>query len=115
MVRVGSPQSAASPISNVTTVPLDQYVVRTLMPDLVGHDRQASAFVVYLFLWERSAGGRQRNVPLSLRVIAEGTGLSKRAVQTALGVLARRRLVTARRDGPTAVPEYSVHRPWARR
>jgi hypothetical protein len=99
----------------MTAVPVDPYVLRTLMPDLVGHDRQASAFVVYLFLWERSAGGRQRNVPLSLRVIAEGTGLSKRAVQTALGVLTRRRLVTARRGGPTAVPEYSVHRPWARR
>jgi DNA-binding GntR family transcriptional regulator len=99
----------------VTSLAVDSYVVRTLMPDLVGHDRQPSAFVVYLLLWERSAGGRQRNVALSLREIAEGTGLSKRAVQTALGVLARRRLVTARRDGATAVPEYTVHRPWARR
>ena len=99
----------------MSSLPIDAYVVRTLMPDLVGHDRQASAFVVYLFLWERTAGGRQRNVPLSLRVIAEGTGLSKRAVQTALGVLARRRLVTARRTGPTAVREYTIQRPWARR
>jgi DNA-binding transcriptional ArsR family regulator len=99
----------------VTSLAIDEYVVRTLMPDLVGHDRQPSAFLVYLFLWERSAGGRQRNVPLSLRVIAEGTGLSKRAVQAALAVLARRRLITARRDGPTTVPEYTVHRPWARR
>ena len=99
----------------MTAISLDNYVVRTLMPDLVGHDRQASAFVVYVFLWERSAGGRQRNVPLSLRVIAEGTGLSKRAVQTALAVLVRRRLVTARRDGPTAIPQYTVHRPWLRR
>ena len=99
----------------MTAISLDHYVVRTLMPDLAGHDRQASAFGVYIFLWERSAGGRQRNVALSLRVIAEGTGLSKRAVQTALAVLARRRLVTARRDGPTAVPEYTIHRPWARR
>ena len=99
----------------MTSLSVDHYVVRTLMPDLVGHDRQASAFVVYMFLWERSAGGRQRNVPLSLRVIAEGTGLSKRAVQTALAALLRRRLVTARRDGPTAVPEYTIHRPWIRR
>ena len=94
---------------------LDPYVVRTLMPDLVGHDRQVSAFVVYLFLWERTDGTRQRNVALSLRVIAEGTGLSKRAVQTALAVLTRRRLVSSRRGGPTAVPEYTVHRPWSRR
>jgi hypothetical protein len=99
----------------VTTLALDGYIVRTLMPDLVGHDRQASAFVVYLFLWERTGAARERNVPISLRVIAEGTGLSKRAVQTSLAVLARRQLVTARRDGPTAVPEYTVHRPWARR
>lgn len=99
----------------MTSLAVDNYVVQTLMPDLVGHDRQPSAFVVYLFLWERSAGTRQRNVPLSLREIAEGTGLSKRAVQTALGVLARRRLVTARRDGPTTIPEYTIHRPWARR
>jgi hypothetical protein len=99
----------------MTSLAVDPYVVRTLMPDLVGHDRQPSAFLVFLFLWEQSAGARQRNVPLSLRTIAEGTGLSKRAVQTALAVLARRRLVSARRDGPTAVPEYTVHRPWARR
>jgi DNA-binding transcriptional ArsR family regulator len=99
----------------MTSLIIDAYVVRTLMPDLVGHDRQPSAFVVYLLLWERSAGARQRNVSLSLREIAEGTGLSKRAVQTALGVLGRRRLVTARRDSPTAIPEYRVHRPWARR
>ncbi len=99
----------------MTNLALDGYVVRTLMPDLVGHDRQPSAFVVYLLLWERSAGARQRNVRLSLREIADGTGLSKRAVQTALGVLTRRRLVTARRGSPTAIPEYTVHRPWARR
>jgi DNA-binding transcriptional ArsR family regulator len=99
----------------MSSLALDGYIVRTLMPDLVGHDRQASAFVVYLFLWERTASGRQRNVPISLRVIAEGTGLSKRAVQTSLAVLVRRHLVTARRDGPTSVPEYTVQRPWARR
>jgi DNA-binding transcriptional ArsR family regulator len=99
----------------MSTLPVDTYVFRTLMPDLVGHDRHPSAFLVYLHLWERSAGARQRGVPASLRELAEGTGLSKRAVQTALGVLARRRLVSARRDGPTSVPEYTVHRPWARR
>ena len=99
----------------MTSLALDGYVVRTLMPDLVGHGRQGSPFLVYLLLWERSAGARQPNVPLSLRVIAEGTGLSKRPVQTALAALARRRLVTARRNGPTVIPECTVHRPSARR
>ncbi len=99
----------------MSPIAIDDYIVRTLMPDLVGHDRQPSAFVVYLYLWERSAAARQRTATLSLREIAEGTGLSKRAVQTALAVLARRRLVTARRESATSVPEYTVHRPWTRR
>ena len=111
---VSAQYAARSPFS-MSTLPVDTYVLRTLMPDLVGHDRQPSAFLVYLLLWDRSGGARRRNVPLSLREIAEGTGLSKRGVQAALGVLARRRLVSARRDGPTAVPQYTVHRPWVRR
>jgi DNA-binding transcriptional ArsR family regulator len=98
-----------------SSLAVDDYVVRTLMPDLVGHDRQPSAFIVYLFLWQQTDGGRDRNVAISLRAIAEGTGLSKRAVQMALTVLARRRLVTTRRDGPTAIPAYTLHRPWARK
>src|SRR6266536_1055507 len=35
-------------------VTLDTYVVDTLMPDLVGHDRAPSAFLVFLFLYRRS-------------------------------------------------------------
>jgi hypothetical protein len=30
----------------MTTLPLDAYIIDTLMPDLVGHDRQPSAFLV---------------------------------------------------------------------
>jgi DNA-binding transcriptional ArsR family regulator len=96
-------------------VSLDAYVLDVLMPDLVGHDRRPSAFLVYIYLWRRTRGGRDADVPLALREIAEGTGLAKRSVQTALARLARRRLVTARRDGRTAVSEYAVLRPWVRR
>ena len=35
----------------MTTVAIDTYILDTLMADLVGHDRQPSAFLVYLFLW----------------------------------------------------------------
>ena len=95
-------------------VPIDAYVIDTLMPDLVGHDRQPSAFVVYLWLWRRTAGGDVA-VTVSLRDLAEGTGLSKRAVQDALSRLHRRRLIGVRREGITAIPEYRLHRPWARK
>ena len=93
---------------------LDAYVVDVLLPDLVGHDRRPSAFLVYVALWRVTRGGRAP-APLSLRDLAERCGLSKRAVQAAVAVLQRRRLVTVTRDGPTAVPVYAALRPWERR
>jgi DNA-binding GntR family transcriptional regulator len=96
-----------------TTV--DPYVIDTLMPDLVGHDRRPSAFLVYLYLWRRTSGGRARSGAISLRTIAEGTGVSKRAVQNALRALTRRRLISASQSSPTAASTFIVHRPWARR
>jgi hypothetical protein len=36
------------------TIEVDDYVVDTLMADLVGHDRQPSAFLVYLYLWRHT-------------------------------------------------------------
>lgn len=98
----------------MTTVPVDAYVLDTLMADLVGHDRQPSAFLVYLFLWRRTHGSGEPAVQVSLLDIATATGLSKRAVQEALRTLAKRRLLTIEREGITAVPVYSVLRPWRR-
>jgi hypothetical protein len=96
------------------SVCVDAYVIDTLMHDLIGHDRAASAFVVYLFLWRESLGKDAPSVQTSLRAIAEGTGLSKRGVQDALAVLARRRLVSIARQTITDVPVYTVRRPWRR-
>ena len=45
--------------------PPDDYVIETLLPDLVGHDRAPSAFLVYLKLWH-AAGGPGRQVQISL-------------------------------------------------
>jgi DNA-binding MarR family transcriptional regulator len=90
---------------------IDSYVVETLMPDLVLHDRRPSSFLIYLHLWYRTAGSRH---PLrtSHQEMADRTGLSKSAVQTAIRILVRRRLVRAVREGATAVPAYTVLRPW---
>ena len=92
---------------------LDEYVLETLMPDLVLHDHQPSAFLVYLHLTYRSRG-RVRTVRASHQEIADGTGLSKSAVQASMRTLTRRRLVRSTRPSPTAVPEYVVLRPWRR-
>jgi hypothetical protein len=93
----------------------DAYVMDTLLPDLVGHDRQPSAFLVYLYLADRVTRGRARNYAASLATFAVDTGLSKSAVQRGLRTLVRRRLVRVDRHSPTAVPVYTPLRPWAKR
>jgi CRP-like cAMP-binding protein len=98
----------------MTTLSLDAYILDTLMPDLVGHDRQPSAFLVYLFLWRRTLGTGRPRVRVSLADIAEATGLSKRSVQDALRTLVRRKLVSLLRENITAIPAYTVMRPWSR-
>ncbi len=90
---------------------LDRYVVDILARDLVGHDRSAAAFLVYLHLWGKRGTGP---IPMSYSQIADGTGLSKRAVQTAVARLGRRKLLSIRRATPTATPEYEVLTPWRR-
>lgn len=92
-------------------IEVDDYVLDVLMRDLVGHDRFPSSFLVYLYLWRRTRGGESR---LPLQQIAEGTGLSKRSVQAAIGHLQVRRLLRVERERITSVPGYTVLRPWAR-
>lgn len=99
----------------MTVLDLDPYVVDTLMPDLVGHDRQPSAFLVYLLLWRLTHGAGTGSAQVALRDLAEGTGLSKRAVQEALARLAKRNLIEVARDGLTAIAVYTVLQPWRRR
>lgn len=94
---------------------LDRYVLDSLMADLVGHDRSPSSFLVYLALWARTGARRGARTRFSHRQLAEEAGLSKSSVQAAIRNLARRRLITVERASATAVPEYSVLRPWSRR
>lgn len=98
----------------MTSVRVDAYIIDTLMGDLVGHDRQPSAFLVFLLLWRKTAGDDQPSVQLSLLDIAATTGLSKRSVQGALSWLARRKLITVERESITSVPVYGVRRQWVR-
>lgn len=96
------------------TVPVDEYALDILMRDIVGHDKQPAAYLAYLYLYGLAARQKWRPVPMSLRGLAEATGLSKSAVQTALELLRRRRLIESTRDHPTATPEHRVLRPWRR-
>ena len=54
------------------------------MHDIVGHDRQPAAYLVYLTLYAQTARTKWKPVATSLRTLGEATALSKSAVQTAL-------------------------------
>ena len=112
--RASSTMAAIAMAAIATTLSLDPYIIDSLLPDLVGHDRQPSAFLVYLALWRLTHGAGAATTQVALGDMAEATGLSKRSVQTALGWLARRKLIEVARATVTAVPVYTVMRPWRR-
>lgn len=93
-------------------VEIDEYVIDTLMRDLVGHDRRPSAFLVYLYLCRAAGPDDDGRVQVALLDIAQDIGLSKRSVQNALGGLAKRKLIRVARASITAVPVYTVLTPW---
>lgn len=90
---------------------IDDYLVDVLMPDLVGHDRRPACFLVYLWL---TAEQQRRNaaVQASYQEIAESVGVSKSSAQSAVGWLARRKLIAISKQNVTAMPRYRVLNPW---
>ena len=101
--------------SRMQHIPLDEYVIDVLLPDLTGHDRAPAAFLVYVILWTALYREEQKRVALSLQKLSDGTGLSKTAVQNAVRLLKRRGLIRVFKTRPTAVPEYELVRHWVRR
>ena len=94
---------------------MDPYVLDALMPDLVGHDKRPSAFLVYLALWRIAGADASKPVRIALGQLALATGLSRSTVQHALNHLVKRQLIAIRRASATAIPAHTVLRPWARR
>lgn len=94
---------------------VDDYVVDVLLPDLAGHDRSPAAFLVYLVLWTQLYRTEQRSISLSLQALADRSGLSKTAVQKAIALLKRRKLVESVQRNATAIPRYTLIRHWVRR
>ena len=93
-------------------ISVDDSVLDVLMRDLVGHERQPAAYLVYLYLYGQAARDKWKPVAKSLRDLADATGLSKSAVQTALENLRRRELINTTSDHSTAVPRHRVLRHW---
>jgi DNA-binding MarR family transcriptional regulator len=94
------------------TIPIDDYVIDVLMRDIVGHDHQPAACLVYLWLYGQAARVNWKPVAASVRSLAVETGLSKSAVQTALDLLRRRELITTKANHATAMPRHRIRRHW---
>ena len=94
------------------TIPIDNYVVDVLMRDIVGHDQQPAAFLVYLYLYGQAARKKWKPVVASVRMLADATGLSKSAIQSALATLRHRELIVTTRDHATATSRHRVLRHW---
>jgi DNA-binding transcriptional regulator PaaX len=92
----------------------DSYVFDTLMRDLVGHDRQPGAYLVYLYLARLIQDESKQRVSISLRSISEGTGFSFRGVQNAIDRLKKRGLIHVHRKSLTDVARYEIRTPWRR-
>lgn len=98
----------ATPLPN-RTLALDRYVIDVLMPDLAGHDRKPSAFLVYMLI----AGGDGE--PIGYSAIAERTGLSRRTCQDAVAHLERRGLIAVARRAENEAARFTALQPWKRR
>jgi hypothetical protein len=92
-------------------VKLDEYVLDSLMRDLVGHDRRPVSYLVYLWL----AAEQQRQhkaVSISYSDLAESVGVSKSSAQSAVAWLIHRKLISSTKANVTATPNYAVQTPW---
>jgi DNA-binding MarR family transcriptional regulator len=94
------------------TIPVDDYVLDVLLRDIVGHDQQPAAYLVYLYLYGQAARKKWKPVAASVRTLADATGLSKSAIQIALATLRRRELIVSTRDHATATSRHRVLRHW---
>jgi hypothetical protein len=92
---------------------IDPHLIQVLLPDLVGHDKRPSSFVLYLWLYAMTRGIGRKSAFFSYQMLTDRTGLSKRAVQRGVAHLQRRQLIRVRRKSATAVPEYTVTTPWS--
>jgi hypothetical protein len=91
---------------------LDDYVIDVLMRDLTGHDRKPTSFLIYLWL-SAEQSRRQAPVQVSYQELAESVGASKSSAQSAVNWLLRRKLLSASKENATAIPNYTVHKPWS--
>ena len=98
----------------MTQINFDTYLVDCLLPDLVGHDRRLTSFIVYLYLYRHATRMRTGPFAISHQSIATATGLSRSAGPDRLGTPSGPRThrdFTCSSDRRSPPPRHS---PWLR-
>jgi hypothetical protein len=93
--------------SKPTQTSVDSYLLTGLLREL-----PPAEFVLYLALYELTAGSRLRTVALGIGGLSDLTGLSKSSIQRVVKGLKKRRLISVSLLKPTSTPEYAVCFPW---
>jgi DNA-binding MarR family transcriptional regulator len=68
--------------------------------------------ILFIYIFTARPHGTNGNQSRSLRKLADATGLSKSAVQSALENLRRRELIVTKAAHATAIPRHRVLRHW---
>lgn len=90
-------------------VQIDAFVIDSLMRELVKEHHSPAAFLVYLFLWsEARKGSGWIAKKTSHQMIADGTGLSRSAVQLAIKLLKKLKRIKTRPNGKTGKPDHVI-------
>lgn len=93
---------------SVKRISIDTYIIDSLFSRL----NNPSYSLIYLYIWRRSIGEGSQKADLSLRVISEAIGVSKRCVQEGVKHLNEIGLIKTIKKGKTAVPCHKVMEPW---
>jgi hypothetical protein len=73
--------------------------------------RQAQA-IIYIYLWRRIVGSGISKISLSMQVLSDAVGISKRTAQDAIKKLNELKLLKSEREGETGVSQHQIFKPW---
>lgn len=90
-----------------TATLIDNYVMDRLLAEL-----GPTLSIIYIYLWRRTVGSGVGTVNLSMQVLSEALGISKRTAQQSVKKLNELNLLRSSRECDTGVSEHQILKPW---
>lgn len=90
-----------------TSTLIDNYIVDNLLAQL-----GPTQAIIYIYLWRRIVGSGVSKISLSMQILSDAVGISKRTAQEAIKKLNELKLLKSEREGETGVSEHRIFKPW---